>query len=311
MPDASASRATDAAQATAPAGDGSAPATRLRPADLAGWLAQRPGALVLDARDAQAHTQGHLPGSLRLDGRNHEPLLLRERKTRPVLIYCYHGNASQTYASMFRDFGFTDVADVIGGWHALSATNAPPSAPRPQSTSAAPSAPTSLTERRQSPHPPVPAALATWLTAEGFDAAQPAAPGRHGNTPLMHAAWRGAAEPLEALLALGVPLDAVNHDGNNALWLACVNGEPGLIRRLAAAGVPIDHLNLTGATALMYAASSGKAEVVQTLLELGADPRLTTQDDFSALDMAATLDCLRLLRAATRAPRAASGAATA
>lgn len=146
----------------------------------------------------------------------------------------------------------------------------------------------------------VPPALAAWLSAEGFDATQPDAPSQHGNTPLMHAAWRGATEALDALLTLGVRRDAVNGDGNNALWLACVNAAPGPIRQLVAAGVPLDHANLTGATALMYAASSGKTEVVQTLLSLGANPHLRTQDDFSALDMAANLDCLRLLRAATR-----------
>ena len=79
-----------------------------------------------------------------------------------------------------------------------------------------------------------------------------------------------------------------------------MNAAPGPIRQLVAAGVPLDHANLTGATALMYAASSGKTEVVQTLLSLGANPHLRTQDDFSALDMAANLDCLRLLRATTR-----------
>jgi len=260
---------------------------RLTPAQLGDWLAQRPQALVLDARDLHAHAQGHLPGCLRLDGRNHEPLLMSERKDRPVLIYCYHGNASQTYASMFRDFGFVEVADVIGGWVAIDA------AVRAQTSRAEVAAPTVAAS-------PVPSVLALWLEAEGFDPAQPAAPGRHGNTPLMHAAWRGAVEMVDALLTLNVPLDAVNNDGNNALWLACVHGEPVLIRRLALAGVPIDHLNLTGATALMYAASSGKALVVQTLLELGADSRITTQDDFSALDMAASIECLRLLRAASR-----------
>lgn len=149
---------------------------------------------------------------------------------------------------------------------------------------------------------PVSPALADWLAAEGFDPQRPAAPGRHGNTPLMHAAWRGAHHALDALLALRVPLDAVNLDGNNALWLACVHGEPGLIRALAGQGVPLDHANLTGATALMYAASAGKAEVLATLLALGADATLRTQDDMSALDMAATLECLQLLRP-PRAPR--------
>jgi len=68
------------------------------------------------------------------------------------------------------------------------------------------------------------------------------------------------------------------------------------MKRLVAAGVPIDHANTTGATCLMYAASSGKTDVLRTLLLLSADMTLRTQDDFSALDMAANIDCLQLLR---------------
>jgi ankyrin repeat protein len=133
------------------------------------------------------------------------------------------------------------------------------------------------------------------------------APAAHGNTPLMIAAWRGEAAIVEALLAHGVSLSTVNGDGNNALWLACVSNKAELVRRLAQAGMPVDHQNSTGATSLMYAASSGKPAIVQALLALGADPQLRTQDDFSALDMASTLDCLQLLRAATRAAAAATG----
>ncbi len=281
---------------------------RLTPAQAADWLAQRPQALVLDAREAAPHAQGHLPGSLRLDGRNHERLLLREPKSRPVLIYCYHGNASQTYAAMFCDFGFADVADVMGGWAAMQTHPASAAAaPTAAATSASSPETTATPDPLNSDWPTaVPPDLMAWLLAEGFKPNQPQTPAQHGNTPLMHAAWRGARHMMEELLALGVPLDAVNGDGNNALWLACVNGEPGLIRLLAQRGVPLDHANLTGATALMYAASAGKAQVVSTLLELGANPHLQTQDDFSALDMAATLDCLRLLRAATRRQPAAT-----
>lgn len=266
------------------------PFTRLTAAELPAWLARHPQALRLDARDSQRHAQGHLTGALRLDGRNHERLLLSEPKSRPVLVYCYHGNASQTYAQMFADFGFAEVADLIGGWAAweLSAADRQPVAPAAAARSAF--------------APEVPPELAAWLEAEGFDPQDPDAPGPHGNTPLMAAAWRGHTDRVEQLLASGVRLEATNGDGNNALWLACVNGEPALIRRLVAAGVPLDHANATGATALMYAASAGKAEVLRTLLDLGADPQLKSQDDFTALDMCASLDCLRLLRQATRRP---------
>ena len=71
---------------------------RLQAADLPAWLQAHPAALLLDARDAAAHAQACLPGSLRLDGRNHEALLLCEPRTRPVLVYCYHGHASFAYA---------------------------------------------------------------------------------------------------------------------------------------------------------------------------------------------------------------------
>lgn len=46
----------------------------------------------------------------------------------------------------------------------------------------------------------------------------------------------------------------------------------------------------------MYAASTGKHAVVEALLAAGAYPKLETLDGFSALDMAATLGSLNLLR---------------
>ena len=245
---------------------------RLTLAELGAWQGQRPGALLLDARDADSHARDGWPGSVFLGRHNQDQLLLRTERRQPVLIYCYHGNASQTWAQMFADFGFTDVCDLVGG-HAAWVTG---------TATANPSGKTPTPE------------LAAWLAREGF--VGPDGRGAHGNTPLMVAAWRGAAGIVDALLAHGVALDAVNGDGNNALWLACVNGNPEVMKRLVAAGVPIDHANSTGATCLMYAASSGKTDVLRTLLLLNADMSLRTQDDFSALDMAANIDCLQLLR---------------
>ncbi len=261
---------------------------RLSIAELGAWHAQHPDALVLDARDAASHARDGWPGTLRLGADNQDTLLLRTPRRRPVLVYCRHGHASQTWAQMFADFGFTEVADLIGGHAAWQVAT---SAAQQQAEAAARAVPATPTAR-----PPLPAALAAWLQEQGFDG--PEAHGPHGNTPLMVAAWRGVAPMVDALLAHGVALDAVNGDGNNALWLACVHGDTALLRRLAAAGVPLDHANRVGATCLMYAASAGRTEVLRTLLALGADPLPRTQDDFSALDMAANIDCLRLLRQA-------------
>jgi ankyrin repeat protein len=263
---------------------------RLTAQDAAAWLANHPDALVLDAREERHHVQGNLKGSLRLDGRNHERLLMREEKERPVFIYCYHGNASQTYAEMFTDFGFHQVCDLIGGWEAWQQVGGQGQVvPTPSAASRLGAA---------SGGAPVPEMLQRWLNEHGLS--DPHTPGDHGNTPLMQAAWRGETAIVEALLAQGVSLDAVNGDGNNALWLGCVSNDPALVIMLARAGVPIDHINLTGATCLMYAASSSKPDVVRVLLALGADPLIQTQDDYTAMDMAASLECLQLLRAATK-----------
>ena len=253
---------------------------RLRASDVLPWLVQRPAALILDARDEHAHARGHLNGSIRLDGHNHERLLMREARNRPVFVYCYHGNASQTYADMFMDFGFEDVADLIGGWEAWQ--QAELGSRQPSSAALAPSP-----------------ALQQWLASHGFDGVD--AVGAHGNTPLMEAAWRGDVTIVTALLEAGARRNVCNHDGNNALWLGCVSNKPELVTMLAQAGVDIDHVNATGATSLMYAASSSKPDIVRVLLALGADPSIQTQDDFTAMDMAGSLACLQLLRAATKA----------
>jgi hypothetical protein len=52
----------------------------------------------------------------------------------------------------------------------------------------------------------------------------------------------------------------------------------------------------------MYAASAGKHEVVRCLLQAGAATGVETPDGFTALDMAATIECLTLLRRKRAAP---------
>lgn len=143
-------------------------------------------------------------------------------------------------------------------------------------------------------------ALLDFLLANGFDVADIDAPAEHGLTPLMRAALAGRLDMVEELLALGAKVGAKNQDGNNALWLGCVSGQAAIVRRLHAARIDLDNQNEVGATTLMYAASSGKPEMVALLLELGANERLTNCDGANAGDMAATSDCLRLLRHTVR-----------
>ncbi len=130
----------------------------------------------------------------------------------------------------------------------------------------------------------------------------------NGSTPLMKASHKGRCDIVRRLIAAGAELGLKNKDGNNALWLACIGAHIDVIDALVEAGVDINNRNDNGATSLMYASSTGKASVVERLLLAGADIAVETLDGFSALDMAATVECLTLLRAAVRLRDA--GAAT-
>ncbi|WP_240342618.1 ankyrin repeat domain-containing protein [Methylococcus sp. EFPC2] len=143
-------------------------------------------------------------------------------------------------------------------------------------------------------------ALEAWLVAQGFPPDDLEGLIANRTTPLVQACRLGERAIVEALLAAGARLDAVNGDGNNALWLACFKEDLAIIDKLVENGVALDHQNDGGSTALMYAASAGKTAVVARLLEAGADVGLQNHDDFTALDMAANLECLQLLRAASR-----------
>jgi len=141
--------------------------------------------------------------------------------------------------------------------------------------------------------------LAAFLEEHGFAADNintPQADGRF--TPLMRAAKLGRLEIIDELLARGADLEALNVDGCNALWLACYNGSHEIIERLIAAGIDIDVQNGNGASCLMYVSSNSKPDLVKLLLEKGANPKLKNFDDSTALDLAASLECLKLLKKA-------------
>ena len=141
--------------------------------------------------------------------------------------------------------------------------------------------------------------LAEFLANHGFPAdrlSDPQADGRF--TPLMRACKEGRRDIVDELLTLGVDITVRNADGCNALWLACYNGDHGIIQRLLDAGIDIDLQNGNGATCLMYVSSNSKADLVQLLLDNGADTSLKNFDDFTARDLASSVACLKLLRAA-------------
>ena len=122
----------------------------------------------------------------------------------------------------------------------------------------------------------------------------------NATSPLMHAARKGNIEVLNALLARGADPTLLNADSNGALWFACFANSEACLAALVNAGAPLDTQNINGATALIYCASTGKTALVRQLLDAGANAGLMTLDDFTALELAANLQCMRMLKAAAK-----------
>ncbi|MDO8311496.1 MAG: ankyrin repeat domain-containing protein [Sideroxyarcus sp.] len=120
----------------------------------------------------------------------------------------------------------------------------------------------------------------------------------NATTPLMHAARLGKIDVLKALLARGADPALLNADRNGALWFACFADSEACVAALIDAGASLDSQNVNGATALIYCASAGKTPLVRQLLAAGANTALMTLDDFTALELAGNLDCLKMLKAA-------------
>jgi rhodanese-related sulfurtransferase len=239
-----------------------------------------PELALYDVRDRKSFDRAHIEGAEHLHDQGLAHALQGVPRRTPLILYCYHGNASQTYAAMFADFRFAEVYSVDGGYEALARA---------------------LAERERSPASDLPdreisAALSTFLGEHGFDPRRLDSPREYGLTPLMRAALRGHEDLVDELLRLGADPHLRNTDGNTALWLACVSNSESVVRRLLDAGVDVDNRNDTGATALMYAASAGKDRMVELLLRAGADPGARNQDDLRAVDLASTWACLSLLR---------------
>lgn len=83
-------------------------------------LALDPEACILDVRHAEDFLRAHIPGAQKISIANLSTALSTTPKRTPILIYCYHGHASQEYAQIFSDFGFLAVYSLDGGFEAWS-----------------------------------------------------------------------------------------------------------------------------------------------------------------------------------------------
>jgi rhodanese-related sulfurtransferase len=74
---------------------------------------------LFDTRDTASYESSHIYGADHLNENKLAQVIETLPKNTPVMIYCYHGNASQVYAQMFDDFRYKEVYSIDGGYEAL------------------------------------------------------------------------------------------------------------------------------------------------------------------------------------------------
>jgi len=95
------------------------PIRQLSATELAALLASGPAVELVDVRTEEERAIATIDGSRLLDQAYHDALLLLDRDT-PMVFQCHHGVRSQSAAEYFRQIGFTNLCNLIGGIDAWS-----------------------------------------------------------------------------------------------------------------------------------------------------------------------------------------------
>ncbi len=70
---------------------------------------------IVDIRDEMSYRNGHVTGSQMLNNINLQDFLTDADPDLPTLVFCYHGNSSQSAAQLLAHKDFSDVYSVDGG----------------------------------------------------------------------------------------------------------------------------------------------------------------------------------------------------
>lgn len=73
---------------------------------------------VADVRSRESYEENHIPNATHLSMANLETFCDLSDKSKPVLVYCYHGISSQSVAQHLIEQGFKNVFSLLGGFEA-------------------------------------------------------------------------------------------------------------------------------------------------------------------------------------------------
>ena len=81
-------------------------------------LLSNDSATIVDVRDPQSFALGHINTAKYVNNENIQDFIREADLDRSLVVYCYHGNASQSAAQFFVEQGFEDVYSMDGGFEA-------------------------------------------------------------------------------------------------------------------------------------------------------------------------------------------------
>ncbi|CAA0122625.1 Thiosulfate sulfurtransferase GlpE [Halioglobus japonicus] len=86
--------------------------------DEAKVLIESGSVTIADVRAADAYSAGCIENAVHIHQETLEEFVASTAKDAPLILYCYHGNSSQSAADYFSEQGFEDVYSVDGGYEA-------------------------------------------------------------------------------------------------------------------------------------------------------------------------------------------------
>jgi len=121
---------------------------------------------------------------------------------------------------------------------------------------------------------------------------------RGGGDCLWHAAQYGHADTMAALLTAGVDVNKCNRDGRSPIYIAACRGHNACVKLLLSASSDVNKCNGNGASPIYIAAQNGQADCLTLLISAGGDVKKCSKDGRSPICAAAQnghTPCLTLL----------------
>ncbi|MFT6956068.1 MAG: thiosulfate sulfurtransferase [Halieaceae bacterium] len=81
-------------------------------------MLQQADAQLVDVRDFASFSASRIEGARHLDNTTLQDFIQDGNPGLPVIVYCYHGNSSQSAAAFLNEKGFQQVYSVDGGFEA-------------------------------------------------------------------------------------------------------------------------------------------------------------------------------------------------